>query len=668
MAYCVKCGCAVKEDYKFCLKCGSTIAKDDNKENQVDGGQHTLSLQHFTDSREKKRQSFFKPSSNNKKKTATNNTAVPFKKKENTTVAVEEKYISLNVGRARRDCFGELKVIRGKRLPVRVKETASALELKSLAIDKHSNHDQEFCALESYVMLYPDLKEVTTLPGNMDDFRLNKYRDCLGKPYSQMVLYLCTSNDFFFDVPTDNAISTTEVEEIANDTYIPAAPDLFGDTLLNGSTSDYYSNNSNEMQEVNLSDDDNKSVQQCYDETHTQVSPPELTFQQKMDTLLSAFKTSDSFRLTIRRRKIWLDTAQKLKRAFKDGTPRPLTIKFIGEEAADAGGPLKEFFSVLFDDARNYLLCAGNSYQFTFTHDLERVSNGDFFLFGNLIGMALISGCAGPRYLMPAVVSKMFNKGEFPLSIDDVPDLDVQTKLKELDATTNDSEFQSCLESFPERYNAGVTNVSIAFEDKSIVIQNICKHYCLSVCLEEVQQVVQGMDILGLYSILQQNYEEIKTEFVPCMDAKAQDLLAVFKNVIYTVNNDNNVTIDQSKEEDIYYNFTNFIEALENDNYKLPGTISLDDDGKEEHSDTNISLRDVIRFCTGSKYVLPCMKENGTIEFIHPNKKDQGKRIIVYTCNYKLVFPVTKRYYGSTEAFNRHFCEDVATSPGFGIA
>ncbi|XP_057292638.1 uncharacterized protein LOC130621366 [Hydractinia symbiolongicarpus] len=132
---------------------------------------------------ERKKDTFFKPSSNNKKKTATNNTAVPFKKKENTTVAVEEKYISLNVGRARRDCFGELKVIRGKRLPVRVKETASALELKSLAIDKHSNHDQEFCALESYVMLYPDLKEVTTLPGNMDDFRLNKYRDCLGKPY-----------------------------------------------------------------------------------------------------------------------------------------------------------------------------------------------------------------------------------------------------------------------------------------------------------------------------------------------------------------------------------------------------------------------------------------------------------------------------------------------------
>ncbi|XP_057299457.1 uncharacterized protein LOC130630076 [Hydractinia symbiolongicarpus] len=557
----------------------------------------------------------------------------------NTTVAVEEKYISLNVGRARRDFFGELKVIREKRLPVRVKETASALELKFLAIDKHSNHDQEFCALESYVMLYPDLKEVTTLPGNMDDFRLNKYRDCLGKPYSQMVLYLCTSNDFFFDVPTDNAISTTEVEEIANDTYIPAAPDLFGDTLLNGPTSDYYSNNSNEMQEISA-----KNVH--------------FTF---------CFQNIRQLQIDYTSQKNLAGYSTKTEKGVQGWYTTTITIKFIGEEAADAGGPLKEFFSVLFDDARNYL-CSGNSYQFTFTHDLERVSNGNFFLFGNLIGMALISGCAGPRYLMPAVVSKMFNKGEFPLSIDDVPDLDVQTKLKELDATTNDSEFQSCLESFPERYNAGVTNVSIAFEDKSIVIQNICKHYCLSVCLKEVQQVVQGMDILGLYSILQQNYEEIKTEFVPCMDAKAQDLLAVFKNVIYTVNNDNNVTIDQSKEEDIYYNFTNFIEALENDNYKLPGTISLDDDGKEEHSDTNISLRDVIQFCTGSKYVLPCMKENETIEFIHPNKKDQGKRIIVYTCNYKLVFPVTKRYYGSTEAFNRHFCEDVATSPGFGIA
>ena len=57
-------------------------------------------------------------------------------------------------------------------------------------------------------------------------------------------------------------------------------------------------------------------------------------------------------KLSIRRRKIRLDTAEKLKRAFKNGS-KLFSVHFIGEEAVDAGGPLREFFSVLFDDIKN---------------------------------------------------------------------------------------------------------------------------------------------------------------------------------------------------------------------------------------------------------------------------------------------------------------------------
>jgi len=68
------------------------------------------------------------------------------------------------------------------------------------AIDKHGNNDQEFCVQESYVLLYPDLKEVIHLPGTLKEFNLKQYKEYFGKPYSQIVFYLCITSDYL-DTP-----------------------------------------------------------------------------------------------------------------------------------------------------------------------------------------------------------------------------------------------------------------------------------------------------------------------------------------------------------------------------------------------------------------------------------------------------------------------------------
>ena len=64
-------------------------------------------------------------------------------------------------------------------------------ELKESAIEKHSKYDQEFCALEDYVLLYPDFKVVFYFPGSSIVFQLDKYKHGLAKPYSQILFYLC---------------------------------------------------------------------------------------------------------------------------------------------------------------------------------------------------------------------------------------------------------------------------------------------------------------------------------------------------------------------------------------------------------------------------------------------------------------------------------------------
>ena len=87
-----------------------------------------------------------------------------------------------------------LQPVRGKKLLLKVKTTIN-YDLKKRAIEKHSHHDQSFCCLEEYVLLYPDGKEALSLPGiTSTRLQLDSYKEELGKPYSQIVLYLCSTS------------------------------------------------------------------------------------------------------------------------------------------------------------------------------------------------------------------------------------------------------------------------------------------------------------------------------------------------------------------------------------------------------------------------------------------------------------------------------------------
>ena len=59
-----------------------------------------------------------------------------------------------------------------------------------------------------------------------------------------------------------------------------------------------------------------------------------------------ALLPEDCQRITVRRRHIWNDAKRALQRpSFEDKVG--LNITFIGEQAHDAGGPLREFFRLV---------------------------------------------------------------------------------------------------------------------------------------------------------------------------------------------------------------------------------------------------------------------------------------------------------------------------------
>jgi len=77
----------------------------------------------------------------------------------------------------------------------------------------------------------------------------------------------------------------------------------------------------------------------------------------------------------------------------------------------------------------------------------------------------------------------------------------VQQKLQALIEADSES-FQAIISDFPERFNAGVVKHKVDISEKQTFVEDICFHYCLSICSEEIAEVKRGIDILGLITIL----------------------------------------------------------------------------------------------------------------------------------------------------------------------
>eukprot|EP00794_Sanderia_malayensis_P015226 gene15226-16800_t len=385
-----------------------------------------------------------------------------------------------------------------------------------------------------------------------------------------------------------------------------------------------------------------------------------------MANLRGAFvgQREDFCLLTVRRRKLWLDTCQKIKRLFADGV-KPLTIRFIGEAAVDAGGPLKEYFTFVFEDAKKYLLCTGDGKTYGLIHDVEKVRKGDFRLFGTLLSLSLLQGCAGPRYMMPCVVSRLLNGPEIRPEVEEIPDLEIQTKLQDLLNAKDEAEFQMQMTSFTERFSLGVTRAFVGFDEREEFARMIAQHVCISACMEEFQEVRKGLDILGLLEILEDHYEESKEEFVFSCSQKAADLLSLFKETTYTDTTKRGINSESKRdaEEDIMYYLTEFLERISHEGPMHLTTIELNEDGEESEVVKKIGVEEVALFCTGSKYITPSMKGAGTICFDHEGKYG---RIVANTCNIILTIPVTERYTESAEGFIKSITEDLRSDPGFG--
>ena len=256
------------------------------------------------------------------------------------------------------------------------------------------------------------------------------YKEELGKPYSEINLFLCNNIDFQ-DQDTENETGLNGNKTLESSLKIDMVDIDVVDKYLNEDILINYQQNTDESSDSTLHQQ--KIVQQLSQQEqssqHQQTTPQQQisqeenglflehqqeilhqqneSFQQQQQELYSQHQTTqpqeiqpvntedlsakefhpgepetlseifeaickyfegdvDSglmYVLHVRRRNIWVDTNLKLKRMLAQGL-KLFRVKFVGEMGFDAGGPKREFFTLIFEDAAKHVMQGGLNYSY----------------------------------------------------------------------------------------------------------------------------------------------------------------------------------------------------------------------------------------------------------------------------------------------------------------
>jgi hypothetical protein len=107
--------------------------------------------------------------------------------------------------------FGALSRVRNSTVGVDVNPNDDASAVLAKSVDKILADDAHAPA-PPYVLLYPDGREVQTLPGSSTAFSVEGYKRFKGKPYQQIILFLCPEESFG-ELRTDNVQQIPAIQE-----------------------------------------------------------------------------------------------------------------------------------------------------------------------------------------------------------------------------------------------------------------------------------------------------------------------------------------------------------------------------------------------------------------------------------------------------------------------
>eukprot|EP00112_Aurelia_sp_Birch-Aquarium-sp1_P025537 Seg8529.2 transcript_id=Seg8529.2/GoldUCD/mRNA.D3Y31 product="G2/M phase-specific E3 ubiquitin-protein ligase" protein_id=Seg8529.2/GoldUCD/D3Y31 len=345
-------------------------------------------------------------------------------------------------------------------------------------------------------------------------------------------------------------------------------------------------------------------------------------------------------RFSVRLNNAYVDTMKKMNLFQKGRLLKPISVDFVGEVAIDDGGPLRELFTCVFDSATGHVL-SGPEKNYTIRHDAHKLEKGG----------------AGPHNWCRPLANYVLGLECSEISVDDIPDYEVQEKLKLVINSKSQAELNEVLLDFDARFEAGYNKPTVDISDVDDLVKKVARYYVISRQLEEIQQLCSGMESEGVLDVLRKYPGEAVNELI---HATKQVPAALIKGIFKIEFDPDKDSEKRKQEEDVIFWWQQCLDELEMEQTEEVEVHDIS--GGIKH--TKPTLLDVLHFLTGSKYPpsTHSMQQKGRITFFH---NCPGRRIEASTCQLILKIPVNERY--NSELFTFSFIEDIMQAPGFGL-
>ena len=162
-------------------------------------------------------------------------------------------------------------------------------------------------------------------------------------------------------------------------------------------------------------------------------------FRESLETVLRRFQNEkvddkDDFQIVrVRRKRIWEDTLRAVtKNNFRCNVQ--LKVHFIGEEAEDEGGPLREFLRLAVGELCEHSgVLQGPDSRKTFSNNPLLLEQGAYYCAGIIAGISLQQGGPGLNCLSHAMYDYLLDgTASATPELDDVADHDIKMKIEKV--------------------------------------------------------------------------------------------------------------------------------------------------------------------------------------------------------------------------------------------
>lgn len=133
--------------------------------------------------------------------------------------------------------------------------------------------------------------------------------------------------------------------------------------------------------------------------------------------------------MCIRRKAVWKTAVRCLKKE-NFTYDRGLSIRFVGEEAVDVGGPMREFFCLLMKEvgSKGMLMC-GDENRRTAVHNALALEQKEYLYVGQSIALSIVYGGPGPHFFSETAANYLLGIPITSIPTEDIPDPEVAKKV-----------------------------------------------------------------------------------------------------------------------------------------------------------------------------------------------------------------------------------------------